>query len=155
MRSSCVIFFKHFFFCNLFFFVFSLAIWSYLLSFFSAVNACVRVKLSTLGNDAEELFEVLSNPELHCEEILNEELKPIYLEELKNEYQNKDKNFVLFSDRIQAIVREANSITPQQRNGSLYFHSFNLNKLKLEILVYANFLEKQYALKFVIFGKAS
>uniref|UniRef100_F1KR99 Ras GTPase-activating-like protein n=1 Tax=Ascaris suum TaxID=6253 RepID=F1KR99_ASCSU len=82
----------------------------------ASVNACVRVKLSTLGNDAEELFEVLSNPELHCEDILNEELKPIYLEELKNEYQNKDKNFVLFSDRIQAIVREANSITPQQRN---------------------------------------
>uniref|UniRef100_A0A915AXX3 Calponin-homology (CH) domain-containing protein n=1 Tax=Parascaris univalens TaxID=6257 RepID=A0A915AXX3_PARUN len=82
----------------------------------ASVNACVRVKLSTLGNDAEELFEVLSNPELHCEDILNEQLKSIYLEELKNEYESKDKNFVLFADRIQAIVREVNSVTPQQRN---------------------------------------
>ncbi|KHN84799.1 Ras GTPase-activating-like protein IQGAP1 [Toxocara canis] len=81
-----------------------------------AVNACVRVKLSTLGNDAEGLYEVLSNPELHCEDILQEELKPIYLEQLKKEYQNQDHNFIIFSDRIQTIVRDASSIALQQRN---------------------------------------
>ena len=93
---------------------------------FSAVNVCVRIKFCVLDEDADGLFEMLNKPVLGCEELLHAELKSDYLLLLKEEYTEKDKNFVLLNDDIRSIVLEALDLTSKRiiSNCSLFNVSF-------------------------------